>query len=167
MMSSCHAAPDAPNRDATIDDVLATLDTIERQLHEALMLAQASCRVFHETLSTAVMLRSQVERRRDGCSRPSMLTDDGVSRSRCTKQLSPREREVLDLIADGRSNRQIAEALFLSPRTVERHIANIYLKIDVHTKAEATAWACYQRLTATPSGAQELAPCRLPSPVGR
>ena len=55
--------------------------------------------------------------------------------------LSPREVEVLRLIAAGRSNRQIAEALYLSPRTVERHIANIYLKIDVHNKAEATAFA--------------------------
>jgi DNA-binding CsgD family transcriptional regulator len=55
--------------------------------------------------------------------------------------LTPREREVLDLIAAGHSNRQIAEILYLSPRTIERHIANIYLKLDVHTKAEATAWA--------------------------
>jgi len=52
----------------------------------------------------------------------------------------------LSLIAEGHSNREIAEALFLSPRTVERHIANIYLKIDVHTKAEATAFAKRQHL---------------------
>ncbi len=55
--------------------------------------------------------------------------------------LSPRELEVLRLIATGQSNREIAEALYLSPRTVERHIANVYLKIDVHSKAEATAYA--------------------------
>lgn len=60
--------------------------------------------------------------------------------------LSPRELEVLRLIAAGHSNREIAEALFLSPRTVERHIANIYLKIDVHSKAEATAYAKRQQL---------------------
>jgi DNA-binding NarL/FixJ family response regulator len=60
--------------------------------------------------------------------------------------LSPRELEVLRLIAAGKSNREIAEDLFLSPRTVERHIANIYLKIDVHTKAEATAYARGQHL---------------------
>jgi DNA-binding CsgD family transcriptional regulator len=52
----------------------------------------------------------------------------------------------LRLIAEGHSNREIAEALFLSPRTVERHIANIYIKIDVHTKAEATAYARRQRI---------------------
>lgn len=51
--------------------------------------------------------------------------------------LTAREGEVLRLIAEGHSNREIAEALFLSPRTVERHIANIYLKIDVHSRDEA------------------------------
>jgi DNA-binding CsgD family transcriptional regulator len=55
--------------------------------------------------------------------------------------LSPRELEVLRLIAAGRSNREMAEALYLSQRTVERHIANLYLKIDAHSKAEATAYA--------------------------
>ena len=61
--------------------------------------------------------------------------------------LTEREVEVLRLVADGRSNRQIADALFLSPRTVERHIANIYLKIEVHSKAEATAFALRNHLT--------------------
>jgi non-specific serine/threonine protein kinase len=60
--------------------------------------------------------------------------------------LSPREREVLRLIAAGRSNREIGELLFISQRTVERHIANIYLKVDVHNKAEATAYALRRRL---------------------
>jgi DNA-binding CsgD family transcriptional regulator len=55
--------------------------------------------------------------------------------------LTTREVEVLRLIAAGDSNRQIADTLFLSPRTIERHIANIYLKIDAHSKAEATAYA--------------------------
>jgi DNA-binding NarL/FixJ family response regulator len=55
--------------------------------------------------------------------------------------LTAREAEVLHFISAGMSNRAIADALFLSPRTVERHIANIYLKIDVHSKAEATAFA--------------------------
>ena len=56
-------------------------------------------------------------------------------------RLTTREAEVLHLIAAGHSNRKIAEALFISPRTIERHIANIYLKIDVHSKGEATAYA--------------------------
>jgi DNA-binding NarL/FixJ family response regulator len=52
-----------------------------------------------------------------------------------------REAQILQYIAAGKSNRAIADALFLSPRTVERHIANLYLKLDVQSKAEATAAA--------------------------
>ena len=53
--------------------------------------------------------------------------------------LSPREREVLDLCADGRTNEDIAEALGLSPRTVERHLSNIYLKLGVGGATARTA----------------------------
>jgi len=55
--------------------------------------------------------------------------------------LSPREAEVLRLLAIGHSNRRIAAALFLSPRTVQRHVANVYLKLGAHCRAEATAYA--------------------------
>nr|AHZ45594.1 LuxR family transcriptional regulator [uncultured bacterium] len=55
--------------------------------------------------------------------------------------LSARELDVLHLIADGKSNREIADCLTLSIRTVERHIANVYAKIGVHTKAQATDYA--------------------------
>ena len=55
--------------------------------------------------------------------------------------LTRREGEVLRLIAAGKSNREIAAALFLSPRTAERHVANIYLKLGAHSKAEAAAYA--------------------------
>lgn len=58
--------------------------------------------------------------------------------------LSPREREVLVLLARGRSNEQIADALFLSVRTVERHIANMYRKLGVSgrsARAAAASWA--------------------------
>jgi DNA-binding NarL/FixJ family response regulator len=52
-----------------------------------------------------------------------------------------REAEVLRLLAVGRSTRQIAAALHLSPRTVQRHVANLYPKIGAHNKAEAIAYA--------------------------
>jgi DNA-binding NarL/FixJ family response regulator len=61
--------------------------------------------------------------------------------------LSQREVEVLGLIAAGKSNREIAEALVLSVRTVERHIANIYGKTGVRTKAQATAYALRHNLS--------------------
>jgi pimeloyl-ACP methyl ester carboxylesterase/DNA-binding CsgD family transcriptional regulator len=61
--------------------------------------------------------------------------------------LSAREREVLDLCADGRTNEEIADALTLSPRTIERHLSNIYLKLGVGgtTAARTAAVARYLR----------------------
>lgn len=58
-----------------------------------------------------------------------------------TAPLTPREREVLQLIATGRSNKVIASTLSMSERTVARHITNIYAKIGVQSKAAATAYA--------------------------
>lgn len=55
--------------------------------------------------------------------------------------LSPREREVLHLIADGLDNTTIAEQLFISESTVKNHVTNIFAKIGVRTRAEAVAWA--------------------------
>ncbi|MEX2159658.1 MAG: AAA family ATPase [Dehalococcoidia bacterium] len=56
-------------------------------------------------------------------------------------RLTPREVEVLRLIAAGRTNTEIASDLTLSVRTVARHITNIYTKIGVRNKVEATAYA--------------------------
>lgn len=55
--------------------------------------------------------------------------------------LSVRENEVLALLASGKSNREIAELLVLSTRTVERHVLNIYGKISVSNRSQATAFA--------------------------
>jgi DNA-binding CsgD family transcriptional regulator len=55
--------------------------------------------------------------------------------------LSAREVEVLRLITLGRSNREIAEELTLSVRTIERHIANLYAKAGLRTKAQAATYA--------------------------
>ncbi len=55
--------------------------------------------------------------------------------------LTPRELEVLRLVADGKTDKEIAEELVISPRTANRHIANIFLKIDVTSRAAAAAYA--------------------------
>ena len=55
--------------------------------------------------------------------------------------LSGREVEVLRLLAAGLTNRAIADALTISERTVDRHVSNIYTKLDVSTRAAATAFA--------------------------
>lgn len=70
-----------------------------------------------------------------------IFPDSGATLPGGPAGLTPREVEVLRLIAAGHSNKQIAADLFLSVRTVERHITNIYTKIDARGKADATAWA--------------------------
>jgi DNA-binding NarL/FixJ family response regulator len=56
-------------------------------------------------------------------------------------QLSAREREVLDLIATGATNREIADRLFLSPHTVKEHTSAVYRKLSVRNRAEAVRQA--------------------------
>ncbi len=53
--------------------------------------------------------------------------------------LSNREREVAAMVATGRTNKDIAAALFLSEKTIESHLARIYTKLDVHSRAALTA----------------------------
>jgi DNA-binding NarL/FixJ family response regulator len=55
--------------------------------------------------------------------------------------LTARERAVLRLLVAGRSNAQIAEALFISLRTATTHVSNIFAKLGVTTRAQATATA--------------------------
>jgi DNA-binding NarL/FixJ family response regulator len=51
--------------------------------------------------------------------------------------LSEREREVLAVMAEGRSNQAICERLFLSPKTVEAYVHNVFTKLDLHQAADA------------------------------
>ena len=54
-------------------------------------------------------------------------------------ELSPREREIADLVAEGRSNKQVAATLFLSDRTVEYHLSAVYRKLGVRSRTELAA----------------------------
>lgn len=59
------------------------------------------------------------------------------SEERPVNELSEREREVLDLIASGATNREIAERLFLSPHTIKEHTSALYRKLKARNRAEA------------------------------
>jgi len=60
--------------------------------------------------------------------------------------LTSRERQVLKLIAEGHTNKEIAEDLFISVKTVETHRANLMRKLDLHSAAELTAFAAKKGL---------------------
>ncbi len=60
---------------------------------------------------------------------------------RLVARLTAREREILELIAEGLRNEAIADKLFLSVRTVQKHVQNVLTKLEVHSKLEAVAFA--------------------------
>ena len=66
--------------------------------------------------------------------------------------LTAREVEVLRLVAEGRTNREIADALVISERTVARHVSNVFTKLAVSSRAGATAFAYSHDLVGTPPG---------------
>lgn len=58
-----------------------------------------------------------------------------------TDKLTPRQVEILSMIAVGASNREISEKLFISPHTVKNHLYNIFKKIGVSNRIQASLWA--------------------------
>jgi two-component system response regulator NreC len=69
--------------------------------------------------------------------------------------LSEREREVLKMIAEGRTNRKVAEALCLSPKTIEKHRASFMKKLDIHSVSELILYAIERGIvSARPSAEQ-------------
>jgi Response regulator containing a CheY-like receiver domain and an HTH DNA-binding domain len=61
-------------------------------------------------------------------------------------ELTPREVEVLKQVATGKRNRQIADELFISEKTVKNHISNIFFKLEVNDRTEAAMLAARQGL---------------------
>ena len=76
----------------------------------------------------------------------------GDVRSDLPAGLTEREAEVLELVAEGLTNNEIASQLFLSPKTVSRHLSNIFTKIGVSSRASATAFAVEAHLLRRSSG---------------
>ena len=75
---------------------------------------------------------------------PDLAGSQALSRKPVTRPaggLTARELEVLRLVATGKTNRSIATDLFLSEKTVARHVSNIFVKLGVSSRAAATAYA--------------------------
>ncbi|MGI5351501.1 response regulator [Streptomyces sp. CA-250714] len=77
----------------------------------------------------------------------ALLSDDQSGAAGRGPSLTEREREVLGLIADGRSNREIARALVLSEKTVKTHVSNILMKLDLADRTQAALWAVRHGVT--------------------
>ncbi|MBA2555918.1 MAG: tetratricopeptide repeat protein [Chloroflexi bacterium] len=86
-------------------------------------------------MSLAALADVVVEVSRSASGSPSLSAPDPID------TLTRREREVLRLLTDGLSTGEIAQTLFISPRTATTHIANIFEKLDVNSRAAAVAYA--------------------------
>lgn len=81
-----------------------------------------------------------------GGATPSPDGENTASDAAKLASLSEREREILAAIAEGQSSREIAESLFLSPRTVDTHRSNLMRKLDIHKVAGLIRFALKQGL---------------------
>ena len=149
------AAPDQPAAVARLESAVATFSRLgmpydearahaeiaalvaEREPELAIAEGRTALRLFEGLGSTraadraAGLLRSLGERGRRAPKRPG--------------ELSAREREVLALIEHGFSNRQIADRLYISPKTASHHVSQILTKLDVRSRAEAAAFSARER----------------------
>ena len=70
------------------------------------------------------------------------------------KSLSKREREIMDLLAQGLTGEQVAEKLYLSPETIKTHIRNAMNKLEANTRVHAIAIALREGFISAPTGSQ-------------
>ena len=103
-------------RDASIDDLVATIDSVVRG--EALLSPTVGATLLRGVAAPAVGDRHDIGER-----------------------LTAREWEVLDLVGEGLSNKQIAKRLEIETPTVKNHVHNILEKLDAHSRTEAAARA--------------------------
>jgi DNA-binding NarL/FixJ family response regulator len=132
------------------EEALRVLRDASRQWHElgaayeaarvCLRLADAYRALGDEASATAEVARAEATYERLGARRPAQELPDGLTRREC---------EVLTLVADGRSNRQIGEVLYISDRTVARHLTNIFNKIGVTSRTQAARYAFDRGITST------------------
>lgn len=146
----------APGRGAALAHLERALDAFGRleMPHEAartrLALAQALGERDRETAvveaRSALAALDALGAARDGDAAAALLRSLGARAARAGAPrgpgaLSPREREVLALLAAGLSNRAIAERLFLTRKTVEHHVRSVLAKLGMANRAEAAAYA--------------------------
>jgi DNA-binding NarL/FixJ family response regulator len=136
--------------EARAEEALPVLRDAYRRWHElgaahdaaraCVRLAEAYRALGDEASAAAEVARAEATYERLGADRPARELPDRLTRREC---------EVLTLVAGGGSNRQIAEALFISDRTVARHLTNIFTKIGVTSRTQAARYAIDRGLTGT------------------
>lgn len=117
------------------------------------LLGLACCELGDDDTGRLELERARTQLRRLGAALDVTHLDAliHVSTEPRTHGLTPRELEVLALVATGRTNRGIAEALFISEKTVARHLSNVFRKLGLSSRAAATAYAYEHHLVSPPT----------------
>jgi DNA-binding CsgD family transcriptional regulator len=108
------------------------------------VLAARACRALGDEPSASMELDAAHAVFADLGARPALAATEGMMAPVASERaggLTPRETEVLRLVAEGKTNRLIALDLYLSEKTVARHLSNIFAKLGVSTRSAATAYA--------------------------
>ena len=119
-------------------DILA--NAIARIVDDGIV-AEARYRITRPSDGAERCIRSHMHCERDADGRPTFVVGTGQDVTDLVMVLTPREREMLMLLAEGLSGEQIAEQLTLSPATVRTHINNAMTKLGAHTRGQAIAIA--------------------------
>ena len=129
--------PDPDTRGVTVvDDIALVYDESLRENPAAVLSAAAAVGLALDNARLQAELRAQLERRRE--SEGGQLRVDFVTAPKdhdALAELTTRELEVLTLIAEGRTDRGIAQALYVTPKTVEAHVRSIFRKLDLPADA--------------------------------
>jgi len=150
VMNGMEATKQIKKRDQEVKILVLTMHDNEEYLFQVLQ-AGASGYVLKKAADSDLVNAIHVVNRGDCFLYPSaakMVVEDYLEKLKHGQEptssfdtLTEREREILTLVAEGYTNREIAEALFISVKTVETHKANIMEKLNLHKRAELVRYA--------------------------
>lgn len=117
--------------------------SLARAAAEAQRELVAATEAAEHAVARAYALSQQLERALEVLARSETpgIAPQPLEHDHLWERLSPREREVLALVAEGRSNKAIAEALFVSPNTIKTHVAALLTKLQVDSRVQLAALA--------------------------
>lgn len=150
VMNGMEATKQIKKRDVNVKVLVLTMHDNEEYLFQVLQ-AGAAGYVLKKAADSDLVNAIHVVSRGDCFLYPSaakMVVEDYLDKLKNGQEptssfdtLTDREREILTLVAEGHTNREIAETLFISVKTVETHKANIMEKLNLHKRAELVKYA--------------------------
>jgi DNA-binding NarL/FixJ family response regulator len=151
-VAAARDASDASKQLETARDLFARLEMPLEEGRARALLARVATEGESELAvaeaTAALEIFERLGAARDADQAASLLRSLGVRGRRAPRQPGPltkRETEVLALVEQGLANKEIAERLYITPKTAGHHVSRILLKLDVRSRAEAAAYAARER----------------------